>query len=95
LWRQIYNAIGEAGVDMLYGAMFDEVSEGTAYYKIASTNASTPANAQLVYNDIDGENVPTDWWLQLASHATKALRGTEEITKTMPPLPTARHAHGR
>lgn len=84
LWRQLWDAIGVAKVDMLYGAMFDEVSEGTAYYKIASTKADTPANAQLLYNDIDGEHVPSDWWLQLAGHATRALGGTETIMEKMP-----------
>ena len=33
------------------GAMFDEVSEGTAYYKIASRKSDTPANAPFVYNE--------------------------------------------
>ena len=89
LWRQLWNALGVAKVDMLYGAMFDEVSEGTAYYKIASTNASTPANARLLYNDIDGTSVPTDWWMQLAARATAALHGGEVITDTMPLPPVA------
>jgi hypothetical protein len=59
------------------GAMFDEVSEGTAYYKIASRKSDTPANAPFVYNDIDNNDdddgghgghheaneasLPTDW----------------------------------
>ena len=34
---------------MLYGVMFDEVSEGTAYYKIAPSKKDVPANAQLLY----------------------------------------------
>src|ERR1043166_7432670 len=32
-WRQIYNALS-AGCTMLYGAMFDEIDEGTALYKL-------------------------------------------------------------
>ena len=97
LWRQLYNALVEAKVEMLYGAMFDEVSEGTAFYKIAATKADTPANAKLLYNDIDaGVKVPSDWWLQLAGMATEALRGGAQLKKSMPccdgcscPWPTA------
>ena len=48
LWRQLWNALGVAKVDMIYGAMFDEVSEGTAYYKIAKDKKDTPANAELI-----------------------------------------------
>jgi len=32
-WRQVYDALG-AGATMLYGAMFDEVNEGTAMFKM-------------------------------------------------------------
>jgi hypothetical protein len=34
LWHQSYNAIS-AGVSMVYIAMYDEVDEGTAMYKLA------------------------------------------------------------
>ena len=89
LWRQIWNALGVAKVDMLYGAMFDEVSEGTAYYKIAESKNDVPANAELLYNDIDHgwDSLPSDWWLRLAGHARGHLNGTEKITKTMPAPP--------
>jgi hypothetical protein len=74
---------------MLYGAMFDEVSEGTAFYKIASSKKDVPSNAELLYNDIDHgwDGLPSDWWLQLAGHAARHLNGTEHITKAMPSPP--------
>ena len=38
LWRQVSNALG-AGASMLFGAMFDEVDEGTAMFKVQPSAA--------------------------------------------------------
>ena len=35
-WRQVERAL-QAGSTMLYGAMFDEVDEGTAMFKVAAS----------------------------------------------------------
>ena len=71
-WRQVDQALG-AGATMLYGAMFDEVDEATAMFKLAST-ASTRRGASLVTLDIDGERLPSDWYLQLAREAQERLK---------------------
>ena len=42
LWNQVYAAVASAHASMLYIAMFDEVDEGTAIFKIA-TNPPGPA----------------------------------------------------
>ena len=72
-WRQVERAL-EAGSTMLYGAMFDEVDEGTAMFKLAATPADAPAGVPLVTLDADGERVPADWYLQLARRAQQQLR---------------------
>ena len=59
---------------MLYGAMFDEVDEGTAMFKIARRRSDAPAGVPLVTLDVDGERLPSDWYLRLAREAQKALR---------------------
>src|SRR5205814_9266540 len=41
-WRQIYNGLS-AGCSMLFRAMFDEIDEGTALYKLATTLNETPS----------------------------------------------------
>jgi hypothetical protein len=71
-WRQAERAL-RAGSTMLYGAMFDEVDEGTAMFKTAATRLDTPTEARFVTMDIDGEPLPSDWYLRLAREAQKRL----------------------
>jgi len=71
-WRQVEQALG-AGNTMLYGAMFDEVDEGTAMFKLARTANEVPAAASIVTLDADGEILPSDWYLQLAREAQQRL----------------------
>jgi hypothetical protein len=72
-WRQVGRAL-QAGNTMLYGAMFDEVDEGTAMFKVAASRRDAPADVRLVTLDADGEHLPSDWYLRLAREAQKALR---------------------
>ncbi|MBI5508756.1 MAG: DUF4214 domain-containing protein [Deltaproteobacteria bacterium] len=85
-WRQAYNAIA-AGSKMLFGAMFDEVDEGTAMLKVAATTAATPVQASFLPLDVDGEAVPSDWYLRLAGEATKMLRGERPLGSSLPSTP--------
>jgi hypothetical protein len=71
-WRQIERAL-ETGTTMVYGAMFDEVDEGTAMFKLAPTRDSVPADVALVTLDADGDQLPSDWYLQLARQAQQRL----------------------
>jgi len=71
-WRQVGRAL-QAGNTMLYGAMFDEVDEGTAMFKVARSRRDAPADVPLVTLDVDGEQLPSDWYLRLAREAQKAL----------------------
>jgi hypothetical protein len=81
-WRQVGRAL-QAGTTMLYGAMFDEVDEGTAMFKVAASRRDAPADVPLVTLDQDGEQLPSDWYLRLAREAQKALlRQTTAITPT-------------
>jgi hypothetical protein len=85
-WRQVYNAVA-AGCTMIYGAMFDEVDEGTAMYKLAPTSATLPTQVPYVPLDVDGYALPSDWYLRVAHEATKMVRGDIGLTPTMPITP--------
>ncbi|HWU36923.1 MAG TPA: hypothetical protein VN203_04690, partial [Candidatus Acidoferrum sp.] len=73
-WRQAYNAV-MAQCTMVYGAMFDEMDEGTAMLKLAPTPAQLPVNASFVPLNIDGQALPSDWYLRMADQASRMLRG--------------------
>jgi len=54
--------------------MFDEVNESTAMFKAAANKTDTPVGANFLYLNVDGKNLPTDWYLKLAAgvnHASK------------------------
>ena len=85
-WRQAFNAAA-AGCTMIYGAMFDEVDEGTAMFKLAPTKAQLPAQGTFAPLDADGVKLPSNWYLRLANEAGKMLRGEISLTNTVPITP--------
>ena len=85
-WRQAYNAV-RSGCTMLYGAMFDEVDEGTAMYKLAPTAAQLPAQGAFVPLNADGYNLGSDWYLRLADQAGRMLRGEIPVQGVIPITP--------
>jgi hypothetical protein len=86
-WRQVFDAV-EAGATMLYGAMFDEVDEGTAMFKLVPSAAAAPATPWFLTLDADGCRLPSDWYLRLAGAATAVLRRDRPLSAALPlPLP--------
>ena len=82
-WRQACNTIS-AGCTMIYGAMFDEMDEGTAMLKMAPTSATLPTQATLVPLNIDGRTLNSDWYLRVAGEATKMLHREIPFTNSIP-----------
>jgi hypothetical protein len=71
---QIDNAI-EAGAQMLYTAMFDEINEGTAIFKLAAASSQEPVGTELLPLGADGCHTATsDMYLRLAGEASRALK---------------------
>jgi hypothetical protein len=77
-WKQIVGAIG-AGAEMLYVAMFDEVDEGTAIFKVSN---DPPVGASSFVTFEDG--VPSDYYLKLTGEAGKMLRREIPLATKMP-----------
>lgn len=78
-WRQ-FAAAGELGIDMAYVAMFDEVDEATAIFKV--TNAP-PTQAR--FETYDG--LPADWYLRLTGEGAKVIRGEAKGRAEIPIKP--------
>ena len=86
LWRQAYDARA-AGATMLKIAMFDEVNESTAMFKIASKRKDVPDQGYWLTLDADGDDLPSDWYLRLAGAITRAFHGESELTPELPAKP--------
>lgn len=79
LWAQLSTAI-KNGANMIYIAMFDEVDEGTAIFKV-SKNPPVGASTFITFE----EDIPSDYYLYLAGYAGKMLRKQLPFTETIPP----------
>jgi hypothetical protein len=85
-WRQAYNA-KTAGATALKIAMFDEVNEGTAVFKVASRRQDAPEQGDWLALDADGFRVPSDWYLRLAGDITRMFHGDMPPALAMPESP--------
>lgn len=78
-WKQFHTAT-ELGAEMAYVAMFDEVDEATAIFKVSNTPPS-----QATFATYDG--LPSDWYLRLTGAGAKMLRGAQPLSRTIPIRP--------
>ncbi|WP_217605043.1 glycoside hydrolase family 71/99-like protein [Chitinophaga sp. GbtcB8] len=77
-WQQLSTAI-LAGAGMIYVAMFDEVNEGTAIFKVSD---NPPVAKNVSFINMDGQ--PSDLYLWLTGEAAKMLRKEKPLTTVMP-----------
>ena len=77
-WMELSQAIN-AGAEMIYVAMFDEVDEGTAVFKVTD-NAPVSDIAKFV--NLDGK--PSDTYLWLIGQASQMLKRQKPLSLTMP-----------
>ena len=78
-WEQFYE-VSKLKPDAIYIAMFDEVDEGTAIFKVTNT---PPTQAHFV----GYEGLPSDWYLRLAGEGVRMWRGQRPLTATIPLKP--------
>ncbi|MHC4443439.1 MAG: hypothetical protein ACYTF1_05005 [Planctomycetota bacterium] len=79
LWSQIH-AARFVGAEMIFVAMFDEVDEATAIFKVSDAH---PVTGHWISN----KGLPADWYLRLAGSAGRMLRGEIPLTETFPIYP--------
>jgi hypothetical protein len=79
LWEQFFT-LARMGVDSAYVAMFDEVDEGTAVFKVTS---SPPTQAYFA----GYEGLPSDWYLRLVGEGIRMLRKQRPLTAEIPIRP--------
>ena len=82
-WSQI-TAAKRAGADMLYVAMFDEVDEATAVFKVTN---SPPVGPGPGVQFVTYEGLPSDHYLRLTSFAGKVIRGEHAVAGDELPFP--------
>jgi hypothetical protein len=78
LWSQV-RAFRDAEAHMLYIAMFDELDEGTAIYKVRQDPPSTAESPFLAEPE-----VPSDHYLWLTGEAGRVFRGEYKPSETLP-----------
>jgi hypothetical protein len=79
LWEQ-FHRLATMGVDTVYVAMFDEVDEGTAIFKVTS---APPTQGHFV----GYEGLPSDWYLRLVGAGAQMLRQQRPVSPDIPIQP--------
>ena len=82
LWEQ-FHALSKLGVGSVCVAMFDEVDEGTAIFKVTNT---PPTQGRFVTY----EGMPGDWYLRLVGEGTRMLREKRPVPAGIPIRPWAK-----
>lgn len=77
-WDQMATMIN-AGAEMIYVAMFDEIDEGTAIMKVSDT----PPNSDKAHF-VDNDGMPSDHYLWLTGLGAKMLRKEIPVSFEMP-----------
>jgi hypothetical protein len=78
-WEQ-FSTVARLGIDVVKVAMFDEVDEGTAIFKVSNT---PPRQGHFVTY----EGMPSDWYLRLTGEGAKLIRRERTNTGRIPIKP--------
>jgi hypothetical protein len=76
MWRQFLDA-KRIGAQVVYIAMFDEIDEGTAIFKVAN---DIPVN----HHFINYEGLPSDFYLLMAGYGSRIIHGELPFPGSMP-----------
>ncbi len=88
LWKQVYE-VCKLKNKFIYVAMYDEIDEGTAMYKMAETIEYCPVvDPLLVPLNEDGYDLPDDWYLRIGSEIQKMIEGSSPLVSILPLKPS-------
>ncbi len=73
MWAQA-REMAKLNLTSLYTAMFDEVDEGTAIFKVSENKSKAPQEFYTVTADADGKSLPSDWYLQVSQTISNGLK---------------------
>ena len=85
-WRQVYEAVS-AGADALYIVSFDGMDDGTAMFKLVPGTGGLPVGGNFLSLDVDGYDLPSDWFLRLGGESGSVLRGDTPLSAAIPIVP--------
>ncbi|TFK23712.1 hypothetical protein FA15DRAFT_620323 [Coprinopsis marcescibilis] len=85
LWKQVFNA-HKVGARIMYGAMWDEYDEGTAFMPAVSYKRNLPVSDTWSFLALDqeGQDLPSDWYMRVCGFAAEVLRGERRPFETFP-----------
>jgi hypothetical protein len=76
MWKEVKDAVA-LNVNAMYIAMFDEIDESTAIFKITD---NIPVNHYYT----DNEGLPSDFYLNLTGYASSIIAGERTLPSVMP-----------
>ncbi|EPS99637.1 hypothetical protein FOMPIDRAFT_1163840 [Fomitopsis schrenkii] len=84
-WRQLFN-VRRHDIRIIYGAMWDEYDEGTAYLPVVQHKSQLPAlnTHKFMALDEDGYDLPADWYMRICGFAAESLRGERTVHEPFP-----------
>ncbi|TDL22387.1 hypothetical protein BD410DRAFT_828484 [Rickenella mellea] len=83
LWRQIFN-VRRQGVRIIYGAMWDEYDEGTAFLPVVTSKRLLPKPGKFLALDAEGYDIPSDWYMRICGLIVEILRGEWTLSEPLP-----------
>ncbi|KAL7429132.1 hypothetical protein ACHAXH_002286 [Discostella pseudostelligera] len=87
-WKQAHAFAANSNITTIWLAQIDEIDEGTAILKVAAKTSDLPVQGKWLPLDIDGQSVPSDWYLRLGGEAQKMFEGTRPLSSVIPIKPT-------
>ncbi|RYX85994.1 hypothetical protein EON83_04355 [bacterium] len=76
----------QLGIQTCYIAMFDEIDEGTAIFKVAEDASMQPTNQWFLPLDADGVHCSSDFYLRLTNDGGRMIRGELPFSEQHPTL---------